>query len=1582
MASNCTLGIQNLVKTTLNNKPWFEYDQSLGIVNILDSFAKKINKENSHGVAKTTAITINKQINDGYKNIGDIAFVKSNKEGRGYIDIAPTINQIYLINAQNEKEINELQQQLDEEELLKGFYQTRETGNYDVVDGEIVVSTNNGFNNEYSLNNFQEEQKELDKIVTKINNESRQLDLFESFQNIITNENKPTPIDTTKSDGLLWGKMSSYESETNFQPTESKSQYGSDNSLQEKINGRSFKEIWNSNEFTQLERENILLHSIQERMLDKNTFNGELFAGINSKLGKLELRVVDGLEAQITPQQKQQAQQLYSQYLEQNPNGSVEQFKSWVNNRNDLYYQVKNIFNAVKELEDKLKSLNKTANSIGSEKNIDDILKKAGLESDFRKEFLQLLKDNPSLKSLKLSEVISSYLKEFVKESDRQYYTAIEEPLSEELENVLIDYFDKFHIRRKQLDNLKEKFGVDSIGIFDVLAKTIYYSKNRNLLTLPEEYGHVFVELLGSISNKKADNPLFKYLFDNIESWDGYQRVFRDYKNLYVTAEGNIDIYKIKKEAIGQAIGIALVRNYKVQKGDKGFWSKIQEVIDYILNLIKGIDYVSLNTTVDNIAKDILSKNYSKLDRLKKDTSNYNLLSYSETIKNQNKKDGGKALKFMQWFSKKEMIITGSLAYRLQGNVYRPEIDALHDIDNIVPSDVHKLNLNKSNFLNEEQLEKDRIYRKLISEGNYKEAKSYKIQGNLKLDLEEVVKQIDVLQDFKKEFPDTDFLYSFFNQKANAYYVTINAIWSENQELKDRFKSYSGSFNNRLANFTEEELSQLYLFDFFLRPETSEHYKKIEDKEFGLSLAHFNYSFYEKLNMMGRAKDAYDYQMWNYFDENNILAPDFNDRLVYFQINQSQQKQNQIQEVFNEYPELSKIGTVEQYASYLDTIFPDSKVIEMDNSLYISVLNQLEQENKIEKDCSGKLKAEKGLQTNFTKNGEWKIIKDLKGYPTHKEGGVDLTIGKNGVSIKNGNTQFTAQHGLVIPKDGTIVSELYKQKTGKDWNTAKQEGLTTGTYEDNMKLRQRLLSGEFDNKQSPITKQNNNVQNTQLNQNQDYIKAKDFNEAFKIARQQLGANQIFEYQGRKYGTNLKGEKFEPSEEVLTRFNMNKPEVKERLQQQNKMTTSIYSDKQTTKLEPEYQNWSKVKQRKQEINKMNQSDIIKEYHKNSNEEYLIVDKKEGKMHLMKGDKEIASYNVGTGANVGDEQTKTVIKNGKVMWDEGNKMTGAGIYEVSGVNPKNPHYSNAPTWNFKNEQGIEVPMAIHSSFGNRTAKIKDNDETNNRLSNGCINGICYDLEDLYKKGYKQGQKLYVLPDDENNKYELKNGKLVFSSKNPDVNKTVKTLNYKPIKLEIDEKTFKDKVFTAFDLNDEKEFETTKSYVKALQDNKQKIMKAAQIDGDTYNDIAKIAFGIYGTESNFGDTHSTLGNLSRAVNKYLDPKSSSSPDVKSKYSTYGADDNNNSVGYTQIRWSQLNERELKVLKELNITSNKDFLQPDKSAIATAAILAIRYQEQLTPEQKKDIETYLPTKWNNRGNYSSRVKTNSQYLKIKELN
>ena len=45
---------------------------------------------------------------------------------------------------------------------------------------------------------------------------------------------------------------------------------------------------------------------------------------------------------ELTPQQKQEAQQLYSQYLEQNPNGNIEGFKNWVDNSERQYSKKEN----------------------------------------------------------------------------------------------------------------------------------------------------------------------------------------------------------------------------------------------------------------------------------------------------------------------------------------------------------------------------------------------------------------------------------------------------------------------------------------------------------------------------------------------------------------------------------------------------------------------------------------------------------------------------------------------------------------------------------------------------------------------------------------------------------------------------------------------------------------------------------------------------------------------------------------------------------------------------------------------------------------------------------------------------------------------------------------------------------------------------------------------------------------------------------------------------------------------------------------------------------------------------------------
>ena len=190
-----------------------------------------------------------------------------------------------------------------------------------------------------------------------------------------------------------------------------------------------------------------------------------------------------------------------------------------------------------------------------------------------------------------------------------------------------------------------------------------------------------------------------------------------------------------------------------------------------------------------------------------------------------------------------------------------------------------------------------------------------------------------------------------------------------------------------------------------------------------------------------------------------------------------------------------KQQALQLYSQYLDTIFPDSKVEEMDDNLYISVLNQLEQENIIEKDCSGgKLKAKDGLKTTFTKGGKWKIIKDLKGYPTHKEGGVDLTIGKDGVNIKNGNIQFTAKHGLVI---SAIKA---------------QEGLVETLPVASQYAGDGSLLPDWDKVKTTLNPYNWGVP--------DYTDKGDFNTAYSTARKE--GKEEFLFNGKRYNTDYKG----------------------------------------------------------------------------------------------------------------------------------------------------------------------------------------------------------------------------------------------------------------------------------------------------------------------------------------------------------------------------------------------------------------------------------------------------------------------------
>ena len=82
--------------------------------------------------------------------------------------------------------------------------------------------------------------------------------------------------------------------------------------------------------------------------------------------------------------------------------------------------------------------------------------------------------------------------------------------------------------------------------------------------------------------------------------------------------------------------------------------------------------------------------------------------------------------------------------------------------------------------------------------------------------------------------------------------------------------------------------------------------------------------------------------------------------------------------------------------------------------------------NKANINTSSLPKAEQGMKSSkFTKGGKWRLIKDLQGYPTHEKGGVDLMIGKDGVSITSGQSNFKAEYGLVLPKaqQGMVIGD-------------------------------------------------------------------------------------------------------------------------------------------------------------------------------------------------------------------------------------------------------------------------------------------------------------------------------------------------------------------------------------------------------------------------------------------------------------------------------------------------------------------------------------------------------------------------------
>ena len=367
-------------------------------------------------------------------------------------------------------------------------------------------------------------------------------------------------------------------------------------------------------------------------------------------------------------------------------------------------------------------------------------------------------------------------------------------------------------------------------------------------------------------------------------------------------------------------------------------------------------------------------------------------------------------------------------------------------------------------------------------------------------------------------------------------------------------------------------------------------------------------------------------------------------------------------------------------------------------------------------------------------------------------------------------------------------------------------------------------------------------------------------------------------------------------------------------------------------------------------------IINNWHKrnNTNRYYIIDDKKNNKLGIYKNGKLIKSYTAIHGKNrESDDMTITYTdNNGKIKNLAGNLSTPAGYY----ISNRTNDYHGAPaymrqTQDMRNKNlSAGIPASIHA----RTI-------TENANTNGCTGVSCNDLKDMANiLGDAKDIETYILPADSRNRFKIRNNTIQFKSH--DISKTpaYSTIEYNPIH---------NIKWSTKDLDDHQK-QVVNKFATSLKNNKINIQKELNINDDSYNKLAQAALGILGVESTYGNTNSGIGNFIRASRKAIF-KNNSSPDIYSKFHTYGIDDDNNSVGLTQIRYKYLSDEVKELYKKYGITKQDLVDNPDKAAIATIIKLADEYKRVGSIE--KAIKGY-----NNKESYLDMVNNHSKRFTI----
>jgi hypothetical protein len=401
------------------------------------------------------------------------------------------------------------------------------------------------------------------------------------------------------------------------------------------------------------------------------------------------------------------------------------------------------------------------------------------------------------------------------------------------LEKQIIDGFlADYNFTITEYENLKQELGVDSYTATDLITKAIAYEKGESILP---EVAYIAYSILGKQNNKIRYD--LRYL---VNKWDKYNERFNYHKKIISEKEGFINDKKEWRKKIKDLVILDFLReniekyyfntneftkinDSKWTKEDFTLWEKIIRALEKFL---ENLGIMSNKRKIEklkniglSVASEILTNNYEYF--------NYNLSQdqirkyYKNTIESD--LFAKELVEFVQ--SKIGLVLTGSLALRKAGSVYRTVLETIHDIDWVVPFEktytptnidaYNKIINGEPEFILDEYIESlkiDDVARNVL----------YNIQ------------KLDWFQDFVEKYPSFEFTGGFYggehtkNESFTAQGVVNGEFYTEDGTHEQEFTFYSKDpITKKPIKVTEKSIVNHrkgeyikgtgYAIDFFVR---------------------------------------------------------------------------------------------------------------------------------------------------------------------------------------------------------------------------------------------------------------------------------------------------------------------------------------------------------------------------------------------------------------------------------------------------------------------------------------------------------------------------------------------------------------------------------------------------------------------------------------------------------------------------------------------------------------------------------------------------------------------------------------------